>query len=127
MNSWYKELNRAPWTPPDYVFGIVWSTLYTLMTIAMLIVFLDKKCYPYCSPMTYFFIQLGLNLMWTTVFFKWRMLIGALILLLLILLFTYYTYKKFQTINKTASYLLIPYMLRLCVALSLNTYIVLNN
>lgn len=97
------------------------------MTIAMLIVFLDKKCYPYCSPMTYFFIQLGLNLMWTTVFFKWRMLIGALILLLLILLFTYYTYKKFQTINKTASYLLIPYMLWLCVALSLNTYIVLNN
>ena len=127
MNSWYKDLNRAPWTPPDYVFGIVWSTLYTLMTIALLIVFSDKKCYPYCSPMTYFFIQLGLNLMWTTVFFKWRMLIGALILLLLILLFTYYTYKKFQTINKTASYLLIPYMLWLCVALSLNTYIVLNN
>ena len=46
MNSWYKELNRAPWTPPDYVFGIVWSTLYTLMTIALLIVFLDKKLAP---------------------------------------------------------------------------------
>ena len=127
MNTWYKELKTAPWAPPNYVFGIVWPILYVFMTIALLIVFLDKKCYPYCSAMTYFFIQLGMNLTWTTVFFKWKLLIPALVLLLLILLFTYYTYNKFQKINKAASYLLIPYMLWLCVALSLNTYIVLNN
>ena len=58
--------------------------------LSFLMVFLDKKCYPYCSPLTYFLIQLGLNLIWTTVFFKWRMILPALILLFLILLFTYY-------------------------------------
>jgi tryptophan-rich sensory protein len=42
MNKWYKELNRAPWTPPDYAFGIVWPILYTFMTISILIIFLDK-------------------------------------------------------------------------------------
>ncbi len=127
MNTWYKDLNRAPWTPPDYVFGIVWSILYTLMIISLLIIFLDKKCYPYCLPMTYFFIQLAMNLIWTTVFFKWKLLVPALVLLFLILLFTYYAYKKFKTINKIAGYLLIPYILWLCVAISLNTYIVVNN
>jgi translocator protein len=127
MNKWYNELNKAPWTPPGYVFGIVWSILYTLMIISFLMVFLDKKCYPYCSPLTYFLIQLGLNLIWTTVFFKLRLIVPALILLFLILLFTCYTYKTFRPINKIASYLLIPYILWLCVAISLNIYIVTNN
>ena len=77
--------------------------------------------------MTYFFIQLAMNLIWTTLFFKWKLLVPALVLLFLILLFTYYTYKKFKAINKIAGYLLIPYMLWLCVAISLNTYIVVNN
>ena len=40
------------------------------MTISVLIVFLNKKCYPYCAPLTFFFLQLILNLSWTTVFFS---------------------------------------------------------
>ncbi len=127
MNSWYKDIKKAPWTPPSYVFGIVWTILYILMGVSFMLVFLDNKCYPYCSPLNYFLIQLGLNLMWTTVFFKWRLLQTALVLLFLILLFTYYTYKNFLPINRVAGYLLIPYMLWLCVAISLNSYIVIKN
>ena len=127
MNDWYKKIKKAPWTPPNYVFGIIWPILYILMIISVILVYKDKKCYPYCSPMTIFLLQLGLNLIWTTIFFKLRMPIIALIDLILILGLTIYTFFLFYDINKIASYLLIPYILWLCVAFSLNSYIVIYN
>ena len=127
MNTWYKKLKVAPWNPPDYVFGIVWPILYVLMFISASMVYIDKKCYPYCYPLTIFFLQLVLNLSWTTIFFKYRMIKTALLVLVLIFSLTLYTSILFYDINKIASYLLIPYLLWLCVAFSLNLYIVINN
>lgn len=127
MNDWYKKLKKAPWTPPDYVFGIVWPILYLFMLIAVIIVYFDEKCYPYCYPITVFFIQLGLNLIWTTIFFKLKLPILALIDLILIIGLTIYTITLFYDINKIASYLLVPYILWSGIAFSLNLYIVLNN
>ena len=72
MNQWYKTLKKAPWSPPNVTFGIVWPILYTLMAISVGIVWSNEKCYPYCSPITFFIIQLGFNLVWTTIFFKWQ-------------------------------------------------------
>ena len=127
MNQWYKTLKKAPWSPPNFTFGIVWPILYTLMAISVDIVWSNKKCYPYCSPITFFIIQLAFNLIWTTIFFKWQMPKLAFLDMILIMIVTFYTYKQFLPISKTAAYLLIPYMLWLCVAFSLNLYIILNN
>lgn len=127
MNTWYKKLKVAPWNPPNYVFGIVWTILYVLMFISASMVYIDKKCYTYCYPLTIFFLQLVLNLSWTTIFFKFRMIKTALLALILIFSLALYTAILFYDINKIASYLLIPYLLWLCVAFSLNLYIVLNN
>ena len=127
MNQWYKTLKKAPWSPPNFTFGIVWPILYTLMAISVGIVWSNKKCYPYCSPITFFIIQLAFNLIWTTIFFKWQMPKLAFLDMILIIIVTFYTYKQFLPISKTAAYLLIPYMLWLCVAFSLNLYIILNN
>ena len=127
MNNWYKTLNTAPWSPPNYVFGIVWPVLYILMTISVLIVFFNKKCYPYCAPLTFFFLQLILNLSWTTVFFQLQMPVVSFLMIILIIIITGYTAVKFYPYSKVASYLLVPYLLWLCVALSLNGYIILNN
>jgi len=127
MNQWYKTLKKAPWSPPNFTFGIVWPILYTLMVISVGIVWSNKKCYPYCSPITFFIIQLAFNLIWTTIFFKWQMPKLAFLDMILIMIVTFYTYKQFLPISKTAAYLLIPYMLWLCVAFSLNLYIILNN
>ena len=127
MNKWYKKLKQAPWTPPDYVFGIVWPILYLLMFISVTMVYLDKKCFPYCYPITIFFVQLGLNLIWTTIFFRLKMPLLALIDLILIFSLTSYTFSLFFEINKIAAYLLIPYLLWLIVAFSLNLYIVIKN
>ena len=127
MNQWYKQLKTAPWNPPDYVFGIVWPILYFLMFISFVMVFMDKKCYPYCYPMTIFIVQLILNLSWTTIFFTYRQIKFALFVLFLIFGLSLVTTILFYKINKIAGLLLIPYLLWLCVAISLNSYIVAYN
>ena len=127
MNTWFNKQKRAPWTPPSYVFGIVWSILYLLMTISVLLVIFNKKCYPYCRPITFFILQLILNLSWTTVFFQLQQPLIALIMIVLMLGITAYTALQFYPYSKIASLLLVPYLLWLCVAFSLNGYIVLYN
>lgn len=127
MNRWYKNLNRAPWSPPNYLFGIVWGILYALMTLSFIFVWKNKKCFPYCSALTAFLIQLAFNLSWTTIFFYYKMPKLALLDTILIIYFTLVTYKAFIKISKLAAYLLIPYICWLFLALSLNTYIVLYN
>lgn len=127
MNNWYKSLNKAPWTPPSYVFGIVWPILYVLMGISFLLVWKNKKCFPYCSPLTYFLIQLGFNLIWTTLFFVMKKPLLALLDICLIIYFAMQTYNKFIKIDQLAAYLLVPYLLWLLLAFSMNFYIVLMN
>jgi tryptophan-rich sensory protein len=127
MNRWYKSLNKAPWTPPSYVFGIVWPILYVLMGISFLLVWKNKKCFPYCSPLTYFLIQLGFNLIWTTLFFVMKKPLLALLDICLIIYFAIQTYNRFIKIDRLAAYLLVPYLLWLLIAFSMNFYIVLMN
>lgn len=127
MNNWCETLNRAPWSPPNYVFGIVWPILYLLMFISFSLVFFNKKCKGLCEPLLFFLLQLVLNLGWTTIFFRFRQLVAGLIVITAIIGITGYTAYRFYSIDKTASLLLIPYLLWLCVAFSLNAYIVMYN
>ncbi len=127
MNSWYRNLNKAPWTPPDYVFGIVWPILYTFMFISITLIYFDKKCFPYCSLISIFVLQLLLNLSWTTIFFKIKLTLLALLIIIILILFTTYICVEFYSINRIASYFLIPYILWLCLAFTLNAYIVIYN
>lgn len=125
--KWYNSLNRSQFSPPDWVFGIVWPILYTLMAISLYLVWTNKKCYPFCKPLYFFFIQLAFNLIWTTLFFVYKKPLLALLDIILILAFTIITYLQFQKINKKASYILIPYIAWLCFALYLNLFIVIKN
>tara|TARA_B100000282_G_C31724089_1_gene487492 strand:+ start:1664 stop:2047 length:384 start_codon:yes stop_codon:yes gene_type:complete len=127
MDKWYDNLNKAPWTPPSWVFGVVWSILYAFMTLSLFLVWTNKKCFPFCKELVYFFIQLFFNLMWTPLFFQYKMPQLALLDLMATYLFTYLTYEQFNKINKFAAFLLIPYLAWLSLAFTLNLYIVLNN
>ena len=127
MKDWYNELNRAPWSPPSWVFGVVWPILYMLMGVSLLLVWSSNRCKPYCRGLLYFFVQLGFNLVWTSIFFEYRMPRLALLDLWLTLVFSYLTYIKFTKINNIAGLLLIPYIGWLCLALTLNGYIVMYN
>ena len=108
-NLWYNNLKQSPLTPPSWTFSIVWPILYVLIFISMILVWSSKKCYPFCYPLIFFFIQLFFNIIWTTLFFKLKKPFLALIDILLILIFTIITLFKFYPINKFSFYLLIPY------------------
>ena len=125
-NNWYKNLKKSKLNPPSYVFKWVWPTLYLLIATDLAIVWINKKCYPYCDAVTYFCLQLGFNLIWTTLFFKLQKPLLALLDIGVILVFTLATYEKFQKINDFAAYLLIPYIIWISFAAYLNLYIVLN-
>tara|TARA_B100000123_G_C25733890_1_gene430596 strand:- start:447 stop:830 length:384 start_codon:yes stop_codon:yes gene_type:complete len=127
MNNWYKNLKTAPWNPPPYVFGIVWPILYIFLIISVSLVLFNKQCFPYCSPITYFILQMILNLSWTTIFFRYQQILLGLITIILMLGLAIVTMIQFYPINHLAAYLFIPYIVWLGVALSLNLYIFLYN
>ena len=118
---WYNKLKKAPWTPPDYWFGIIWPILYTLMFISLYMVYNNRKA------LTLFVIQFVLNIIWTTIFFRLKMIKLALFDLILLLFVVVMTIRVFYSINKFAAILLLPYLLWLFVAFSLNLYIVIHN
>ena len=127
MNLWYKNINKSKLTPPSWVFRIVWPVLYTLMFLALFYVWGNNKCFPYCDAVTYFFIQLFFNLIWTTLFFYYKKPKWALLDILFIIVFSIITYQKFYKINQFAGKLLLPYIFWLGFALYLNLYIVAYN
>ena len=121
MNQWYDNINKSPYTPPIYLFGIVWPILYCMIIIS----FITNKKYCLNCKTTYFYlIQFILNLIWTTIFFTFKKPLIALIDMLGIIIFTLlYMYNS----NFTSILLLIPYILWLLFAFYLNLYIVYNN
>ena len=124
MNIWYKNLNKSSLTPPDYVFGIVWSILYTLIIISF---FIYINSYYSNKGIILFSIQIVLNLLWPYLFFNKRLLCGSLINLVLLNIFVYLTYLEFNNYSPLSSYLLLPYLLWILLALYLNSYICFNN
>lgn len=125
--KWYNNLNKSYLTPPGWVFSVVWSILYTLLIISFYLVWKDNKCYPYCNALNYFFVQLLLNLSWTTIFFKYKRIKISFLILILIFLLTCITFYKFYNINRISGYLLIPYLIWLLLATYLNVYIIFKN
>ena len=120
-DDWYNSLNKSLLTPPNWVFGIVWTVLYVMMTVSIFLIW--QSCKGLCFPMIVFAAQLVLNLLWTTVFFKRRQIGLALLMIVIMIVLVGYTIYLFYPINKIAAQLLIPYFVWLCFAAYLNWYI----
>ena len=132
MNSiknreWYNTLKKSKLTPPGYVFGIVWPILYVLLAVSFVLTLKSLKCIGFCSPLVFFTAQMALNFIWTTVFFKMKMMKTALVLIYAIIALTIVAVMKMLPVNKTAAGLLVPYLLWLLFASYLNLYIVVKN
>ena len=126
-SKWYNSLKKSSLTPPNWIFGIVWGILYILLIISFILKFLNKKCKLICKPLIFFIIQLILNLLWTTIFFKWKKIIIAFIVIIVIIILTIITILLMRNITKIGAYILIPYILWLCFASYLNLYIIIHN
>ena len=119
-NPWYAELQKPSFQPPGWAFGAVWTTLYTMMGIALAAVLNEPDTSERRRALSLFGAQLGLNFAWSPIFFGERMIDLAFIVVVLMLVLALATARAFRKIRKVAGYLLIPYLLWLCLATALN-------
>lgn len=128
IDTWYASLNKPFFNPPNWVFGPVWTLLYTMMGVSLFIMWkkgIKGKKERYAIQM--FFLQLFLNFLWSFVFFGLEQPLGAFIVILLLWGAIFYTIMLFKKIDKTAAQLLIPYIAWVSFATLLNLFIVILN
>lgn len=125
----YESFIKPNFTPPAWVFPIVWPILYFLMAVAAYRVWLrGRGSISSTKALTLYFIQLTLNFLWTIIFFRFRLIGLAFIELMLLLIFILLTTFEFFRIDKVAGFLMIPYILWVSFAGVLNfTFWMLNN
>lgn len=124
----YNSMMQPSFAPPAIVFPIVWGILYTLMGISLFLVTKDGLDKPGVRDAVFYFaISLILNFFWTPIFFRWKLILFALVWLAAMIIFAVITAYKFYGINKWAGILMVPYILWLLFAFALNIgYYVLN-
>ncbi|MEN2399801.1 TspO/MBR family protein [Flavobacterium sp. MC2016-06] len=129
ITTWYVDLIKPSFNPPNWVFMPAWTLLYILMAVAAGLVWdkIKEQNQEVKTALGFFLIQLTLNAIWSYVFFGLKNPLLALIEIALLELMIYETYLKFTKINKTAGYLLIPYMAWVAFAAILNASIWLLN
>ncbi len=127
MNNWYNNIKKSKLNPPSWVFGVVWPILYCTMIFSFIKVYLNKKCDNLCYPLIIFIFHTILNFIWTTLFFKFKNILLALIDLILLDISLIYIIFLFYQIDKTASLILIPYLIWILFATYLTFFIFFNN
>ncbi len=120
--AWYEALPKAPWTPPNIVFPIVWNSLYVCMGVAAWLVFKDGAA-PKRGALALFIAQLVLNAVWSWLFFGRHWVGAALVELVILWMLVLATLIAFHGYSTFASLLIAPYLLWLSIAVSLNAYI----
>ena len=128
-DQWYSNLDLPPWMPPGFVFGLVWTILYISIGVASFILwFLHlKQGIEITIPMLFYVAQLLLNGLWTPVFFGNAQFKLSLAIIVVLLILVIITCVLFGRINIVAGLLFVPYIIWLCIAISLNVYIAFNN
>lgn len=126
--TWYATLNKPFFSPPNWIFGPVWTLLYFLMGVAFYQIW--KRGWKHkknALAVNYFLTQLVFNFLWTPVFFGLQAPVLGLIIILILWILILVTMQKFYSVSKLAFYLLLPYLLWVSFATMLNGAIVILN
>lgn len=110
MDGWYESLEQPDWDPPDWLFGPVWTVLYIGIAIAAWLVWKARGWQSARTPLIVWGVQLGLNLLWTGIFFGLEQPGIASIEIVLLWLAILATILLFWPISKIAAIILVPYL-----------------
>ena len=129
VGSWYQTINKPSWNPPGWVFAPVWTTLYVMMGVSLYLVWKSgvsnnlKR-----TAIGLFAVQLILNFFWSFIFFDQQQPGWAFVEIIAMWVFILLTIFAFAKVNKTAAWLLVPYISWVSFATILNyTIWKLNN
>ncbi|MGC2196232.1 MAG: TspO/MBR family protein [Terriglobales bacterium] len=120
VGTWYSQLRRPVWTPPNWIFGPVWTTLYLMMAISAWLVWRDSDWTSSRFALALFAIQLALNTLWSIVFFGMRKVGPAFGEILLLWMMIIATAVAFFPLSLLAAWLLLPYIVWVAFASYLN-------
>jgi tryptophan-rich sensory protein len=119
-NNWFAALAKPGFMPPGWAFGAAWTTLYTLMGIALALVWVAPHGPERTTALRLFFAQLIVNFAWSPIFFGARMIEVGLLTIVLLFALVVLTAWRFARIRPLAGWLLVPYLAWLCLATALN-------
>ncbi len=128
VDGWYASADKAPWSPPNWLFGPVWTLLYLLIAVSGWLVWRRERRVP---PI--YIAQLVLNALWTPVFFGLYPAMGApalwvgLGLILAIDVTVLLTMLRFWKSSRLAAWLLVPYWAWVLFATTLNAAVAVLN
>lgn len=128
VKTWYGELSRPSFTPPDWSFGVVWPILYVMMGVSAFLIWnrgLGNRQVK--MALGIFLLQLVLNGIWTPIFFGLHMIGLGLVDIILLWAAILATIFAFWKISRAAALLLLPYILWVSFAVVLNGAIWLLN
>ncbi|MGJ8744972.1 TspO/MBR family protein [Polaribacter sp.] len=124
LSDWYINLNQAPWTPPGIAFGIAWTLIMICFSIYLGKLFTVENTQ---KNKLIFLIQFILNVSWNFIFFNQHLVLVGLVTITLLTLLLFYYFFKVSKNTANYKYVLLPYMIWLCIATSLNLYILIHN
>jgi translocator protein len=132
VDGWYSSSPKAFWTPPNAVFGPVWTVLYTLMSVSAWLVWRERRRAPAAvrRALAVYVGQLVLNAVWTPLFFGLYPVIGvaalwiALAVIVLLDAAVLAAMLAFWPVRRAAAWLLVPYWAWVLYATTLNAAII---
>jgi translocator protein len=125
--EWYAGLNRPAFSPPNWLFGPVWTTLYLVMGISVFLVWKQSPSDDRNISLIVFLVQLILNFAWSFLFFYFKLIGIALVEIVLLWFTIIIMIIQFYKVLPIAAYINIPYLLWVSFATVLNAaYYLLN-
>lgn len=124
-SDWYVGLVKAPWTPPGWVFGFAWTTIMICFSIYM--AYLWPVAENKNLLIALFILQWVLNVGWNPTFFYYNNVLAGLVIITALTLLVLFLFLFYWNELKLLKYLLLPYIVWLLIATSLNAYILLKN
>jgi len=125
--GWYAMLNQPSFNPPNWVFGPVWTTLYTILGISLFLIWKLEPGIQRNKAILIFMVQLLLNFGWSFFFFYFKVIGVALIEIVALWIMIVVMLIRFYKLKPMAAYINIPYLLWVSFATVLNAaYFFLN-
>jgi tryptophan-rich sensory protein len=127
--SWYASLIKPEIAPPNWVFAPVWTILFALMGFAAFLIWQHRQEQKRQADLALdlFFLQLGLNLAWSAIFFGWQAPAAAFVEIIILWLAILATIVSFARLSRLSAWLLVPYFLWVSFAAYLNYLIAVLN
>ena len=133
VDGWYADAEKVAWNPPNWIFGPVWTLLYTMMSVAAWTIWRQRDRVNVRPALAAYVVQLVLNTVWTPVFFGLYPAAGAsalwiaLVIIVALDVAVLATMIRFYRVLKLAAWLLVPYWAWVLFATTLNAGLAVLN